>query len=119
MEKPREYFPSPTQIRGLGFKAIVKLPMIHSNILPTRGLKRYLRIAPVLILEQEQVMSEIKIKETVIRDKIISYLNQVSEDQVLSDNGVSTVRENIKEIINKILSQNKVTMVYFREFRVN
>ena len=74
---------------------------------------------PVLILEKEEVLNEIRIKETLIRDRIISYLNTQSEKEVLSVDGMDIVKGNIKEIINKTLDQNKVSMIYFREFRVN
>lgn len=99
--------------------AVIKFPIIVTNILPTNNLKRYLRVLPVLILEKEEVLNEIKIKETVIRDRIIAYLNTQSEEEVLSEKGMNVVKENIKEIINKTLDQNKVSMIYFREFRVN
>ena len=103
----------------LDFKGVIKFAMINTNILPTNDLKRYFRIAPVLILEKEEVLSETRIKESLIRDKIISYLNTQSESDLLSEKGMDMVRDRIKEIINKLLDQNKVTMVYFREFRVN
>lgn len=118
-EKPVTLLDQPKTQSGPGYKAIVKLPQILTNILPSRDLKRYLRITPVLILDKEQVLNEIKIKETIIRDKVMSYMNNLSEDQILSDNGMDITREKIREIINNILSQNKVSMIYFMEFRVN
>jgi len=120
----KDSFPEPESFQKqpsitLGFKGVYKFPLILTNILPTNDLKRYLRIMPVLILDKEEVLNEIRIKETLIKDKIISYLNTQSEGQVLSDNGMNLVKENIKEIINKTLDQNKVSMIYFQEFRVN
>ncbi|MFI5390789.1 MAG: flagellar basal body-associated protein FliL [Bacteriovoracales bacterium] len=118
-EKPETFFAPPKSQSGPGYKTIIKLPQILTNIMPTKDLKRYLRITPVLILDKEQVLNEIKIKETIIRDKIMSYINKLSEDQILSENGMDITREKIREIINNILSQNKVSMIYFMEFRVN
>lgn len=113
-ERTLSPLPMSLEIRG-----IYKFPMILTNILPTNNLKRYFRILPVLVLEKEEVLNEIRIKETLIRDRIISYLNTQSESEILSDKGMNLIKENIKEIINKTLDQNKVTMIYFREFRVN
>ncbi len=119
-EKPEKVFHQPpTSSSGPGFKGIVKLPQILTNIVSNKGLKRYLRIIPVLILEKEQVLNEIKIKETIIRDKIMSYISNQSEDQILSEKGMEKIREEIREIINNILSKNRVSMIYFMEFRVN
>jgi flagellar basal body-associated protein FliL len=119
-EKPEKLFEKhPDSTSGLVFKGIVKLPQILTNVLPSRNLKRYLRITPVLILEKQQVLNEVKIKETIIRDKIISFINNQPEDEILSENGMEIIREKIKEIINDILSQNRVSMIYFMEFRVN
>lgn len=109
------YSPTPS----LGYKGIVKFPAIHTNILPTNNLKRYLRLSPVFILEKEQALSEFTIKEALIRDKIISYLNTQSEEDILSEKGMIKAKISIKEIVNKLLDQNKVSMIYFQEFRVN
>lgn len=116
-EEPETVISSPQP--SLGFKGVVKFPMILTNILPTNNLKRYVRVSPVLILEKEQAFNEITIKETLIRDRIISYLNTQSEEEILSETGMIKVKGNIKEIINKLLDQNKVSMIYFQEFRVN
>ena len=72
-----------------------------------------------MILEKEQAFNEIAIKETLIRDRIISYLNAQSEEEILSEKGMTKAKSSIKEIINKLLDQNKVSMIYFQEFRVN
>jgi flagellar basal body-associated protein FliL len=116
-EQPEIAFSTPHQ--SLGFKGVVKFPMILTNILPTNNLKRFVRVSPVLILEKEQAFNEITVKETLIRDRIISYLNTQSEEDILSEKGMNKAKGSIKEIINKLLDQNKVSMIYFQEFRVN
>jgi flagellar basal body-associated protein FliL len=118
-KKPREFLPPPEVSQGLGLKAIIKIPKIHTNLLTSNNLKRYWRMAPVLILEKEQVLDEIKIKETIIREKIMYYVNNLPEEKVFSEKGMELVKENTKEIINRILTKNKVLMIYFLEFRVN
>jgi flagellar basal body-associated protein FliL len=116
-EEPETFITSPAL--GLGYKGVVKFPSILTNILPTNNLKRYVRVSPVLILEKELTLNEINIKETLIRDRIISYLNTQSEEEILSEKGMIKTKDNIKEIINKLLDQNKVSVIYFQEFRVN
>jgi len=116
-EEPETAISSPAP--SLGFKGVIKFPSILTNILPTNNLKRFIRVSPVLILEKEQTFNEIAIKETLIRDRIISYLNAQSEEEILSEKGMNKAKGSIKEIINKLLDQNKVSMIYFQEFRVN
>jgi flagellar FliL protein len=90
---------------------VVNLGGIDSN--------RYLRIQISLGVDSEDAQKMISEKMVIIRDKTISFLSTKTVEDIDTEGGLSKLRLEIKDLLNKLLgSGDIIKQVYFSDFIV-
>ncbi|MDN5293740.1 MAG: flagellar protein FliL [Eubacteriales bacterium] len=80
---------------------------------------RFIKIKVVLELSETKIDDEkMKEKEGVIRDTILSIVRKKTSDEVHGSEGLSKLRGEIKEALNKKVFGGKLMNVYFTDFVV-
>ncbi len=78
--------------------------------------ERYLKVHPVLEVDSEDVVEEIKQKLPQVKDILITIFSSKGLDDVTSLAGKDRLKQEIMDKINEVLSKGKVEGVYFEEF---
>ncbi len=78
--------------------------------------ERYLKVTPVLELDNEDVIEEINQKLPQVKDILISIFSSKGLDEVMPLAGKERLKQEIIDKVNEILSKGKIIGVYFSEF---
>lgn len=81
--------------------------------------KGYIKVSLVYLLDSKDIEKELQSKDYEIRDRIFTILRSKNFDSVKDSNGMEELRKQIKESINSVLSDGKITDVYFTSIIVN
>jgi flagellar FliL protein len=81
--------------------------------------KGYIKFSMVYLLTSKETEAEINLKDSEIRDKILSILRAKRFSEVRDSKGMETLREDIKASINGILVSGKIQDIYFTSILVN
>lgn len=79
---------------------------------------RYIKVNIELEYNDKKIENELKEKNTIIRNDIISILRNQTSDQVAGAEGQEKVRKLILTKVNEILQNGKIVNVYFDNFIV-
>lgn len=80
---------------------------------------RFIKVKVVLELNETKIDNEkMKEKEGAIRDTILSILRKKTSDEVQGSEGLSKLRGEIKDALNKKVFGGKLMNVYFTDFVV-
>ena len=79
---------------------------------------RYLRASIVLELTSDKMAKEFEARESLIRDRIITFLSSLRFGQTAGAKGKEQIRKGIAAQINAHLKSGKLRGVYFTEFVV-
>jgi flagellar FliL protein len=86
--------------------------------LADKGGNRYLRVTMDLELQNDELKNELGKRLPQVRDSILMILPSKRFEDISSAEGKTALRDEILEKINGILTQGKVTNIYFKEFVV-
>jgi flagellar FliL protein len=78
--------------------------------------RRYLKVTMSLELEGEELSLELDAKSAVLRDRIIRILTSKSLEEISSKKGKQKLSEQIKEVLNAMLTDGSIKGIYFTEF---
>ncbi len=93
------------------------LELFTVNLLSESG-RRYLKVEMNLELEGEELEKELETKKPVLRDIIIRILSSKSLEEISTEKGKETLKEQIVSEINPRLKDGKIKNVYFVDFVV-
>lgn len=79
---------------------------------------RYLRASIVLELDNEKMALEYQARESLVRDRIITFLSSLRFGQTQGAQGKEQIRKGIAAQVNAHLKAGKLRGVYFTEFVV-
>ena len=82
------------------------------------GGRRYLSTAIVLELENKEMLPSLEKKIPEIRDRILMILPTQTFKDIQSVDGKDSLRNTLIGALNSVLSQGKITNIYFQEFVV-
>ncbi|MBM7623512.1 flagellar basal body-associated FliL family protein [Sporohalobacter salinus] len=80
--------------------------------------RRYLRMDLVLEVSNEDVIKKLKSRNPQIRDAVISIIRTKKTEDINTKAGTKALREQIRSELNKLISEGRVTNVFFTEFVV-
>jgi flagellar FliL protein len=86
--------------------------------LADHGGKRYLRITMALELSEPDAISTIESRLPQIRDAVLMILPSKKYDDVSTTEGKITLRNEVMEKINSLMTKGQVNNIYFTEFVV-
>lgn len=86
--------------------------------LADKGGNRYLRVTMDLELQNAELKDELSKRLPQVRDSILMILPSKRFEDISSAAGKTALRDEILEKTNGILTQGKVTNIYFKEFVV-
>jgi len=86
--------------------------------LADKGGNRYLRVTMDFELGNPEVQTELNKRLPQIRDSILMILPSKRFDDISSVEGKIALRDEILEKLNSLLTQGKITNIYFKEFVV-
>ncbi len=86
--------------------------------LADKGGNRYLRVTMDLELQNPEVETELNKRLPQVRDSILMILPSKRFEDISSVEGKVALRDEILEKINGIITQGKVTNIFFKEFVV-
>jgi len=117
-KKRQESLEKPTLTQPEG--KLFPLQAFTSNLAQSEGgPRRYVRLEAVLKFNQEAKDEELKSKTPRMRDSIITLLNSKRPEDLMSVEGKSFLKEEIKSSINTFLQDGKVIDIYYVGFQVN
>ena len=93
------------------------LELFTVNLLSESG-RRYLKVEMNLELDGEELQKELETKKPVLRDVIIRILSSKSLEEISTEKGKETLKEQIVSEINPHLKDGKIKNVYFVDFVV-
>ena len=79
----------------------------------------YIKFSMVYLLTSKDAEKEVFLKDSEIRDKILSILRTKKFSEVKDSNGMESLRVEIKESLNSILVGGKIEDIYFTNIIVN
>ncbi len=97
---------------------LVPMETFLVNLAGTRGNK-LVKINMELELDGAKVEEEIDKRKPQIRDIIIILLSSKTYDQVTTQEGKKTLRDEVRDTVNSFLVKGKIKHVYFTDFIVN
>lgn len=86
--------------------------------LADKGGNRYLRVTMDLELGNPELETELTKRLPQVRDSILMILPSKRFDDISSAEGKTALRDELLEKINSLLTQGKITNIYFKEFVV-
>jgi flagellar FliL protein len=95
----------------------VTLDPIVINLMDPTG-KRYLQIQISLEVGDKKMEDEIKEKEPIIKDIIISVIGEKTVDDVLAPNAKEEIKKELKEKINQALGEDVILNIYILQYIV-
>lgn len=104
---------------GAGAREIKPITYEAGEILTNLSDEGYIKLSMVYLLDNEKVLNEITKKDYQIRDDIFCILRAKKLNEVKDSKGMEGLRAEIKESINKILTQGQILDVYFTSIIVN
>ena len=104
-----------SSITGQGY--IYKMEPYLVNLMDP-GVPRYLKITLHVESNQEKVSEEYDKRLPQLRDAILTILSSKNYNDIMSSEGKTSLREEIKAKMNQLLVGLKVQNVYFTEFVV-
>ena len=78
--------------------------------------KRYLMVKIGLESDKAKALSEVTEKEVVVRDAILRNLSARRVDELASIEQRDALKDGLRETINQILENGKVTRLYFTQY---
>ncbi len=78
--------------------------------------ERYLKVNPVLEVDNEEVVEEINQKLPEVKDILITIFSSKTLDDVMPLAGKDRIKQEIMDKVNEVLTKGKVIGVYFSEF---
>ncbi len=78
--------------------------------------ERFIKVQPVLEVDGDDTVSELKDKHAQVMDVLINIFSSKTLEDVTSLSGKDHLKQEIVDKINKILPEGKVLRVYFVEF---
>jgi flagellar basal body-associated protein FliL len=91
---------------------IYQFPDIIVNPAGTSG-RRFLVVSMSLEVSEAKALEELKVKEPILRDALITLLAAKSFEYVSDVLNMETLRSEIMDEVNKHLTKGKVTKIYF------
>ncbi len=95
----------------------VKLDPTVVNVLEKNTI-HYIKVGLEVSVSTPETLEEIKAKMSLLKDKLIYILSDISLREALTLGGKSLLKEDIQSAFNKILTKGKITGVYFTEFTI-
>ncbi len=95
----------------------ITLDPIIVNLLDPTG-KRYLQIQISLEVGDKKLEDELKEKQPIIKDTIISVLGEKTVDDVLAPNAKEEIKKELLEKINQALGEDVVLHIYILQYIV-
>ena len=86
--------------------------------LSDQGGKRYLRVTMALELSDPDAVATIESRLPQVRDAILMILPTKTYDDVSTTDGKITLRSQVMEKINNLMTKGRVNNIYFTEFVV-
>ena len=86
--------------------------------LADHGGKRYLRVTMALELSDPESVATIESRLPQVRDAVLMILPTKTYDDVSTTDGKITLRNQVMEKINTLMTKGRVTNIYFTEFVV-
>jgi flagellar FliL protein len=86
--------------------------------LADHGGKRYLRVTMALELSDPEAVATIESRLPQIRDAILMILPAKNYDDISTTDGKITLRNQVMEKINSLMTKGRVNNIYFTEFVV-
>lgn len=86
--------------------------------LTDKNPKQYVDLSLNLILREDMELSECSAREAVLRDLLIYILSGYSASELSSPAELNKLKRLIKDEINAILSESRVTDIYFAKFNL-
>ena len=86
--------------------------------LADHGGKRYLRVTMALELSDPESVATIESRLPQVRDAVLMILPTKTYDDVSTTDGKITLRNQVMEKINSLMTKGRVTNIYFTEFVV-
>ena len=90
-----------------------------ANLAQGDGPRRFIRLSTVLKFSQDSSEDEFKKRKAQIRDTVITTLNSKRPEDLLSVQGKSFLKEEIKAAINSFLVDGHVVDIFYVNFQVN
>ncbi len=96
---------------------LYNLDPIVVNLFDPTG-KRYMQIRLALALPDKKVEEEIKDKEPIIKDAIITYLSAKTPEEVIQPEAKEVIKKDLLKRINEALGEDLVLKVYITQYIV-
>jgi flagellar FliL protein len=90
-----------------------------ANLAQGDGPRRFIRLSTVLKFSKDSSEDEFKRRKAQIRDTVITTLNSKRPEDLLSVQGKSYLKEEIKAAINSFLVDGHVIDMFYVNFQVN
>jgi flagellar basal body-associated protein FliL len=84
--------------------------------LSDKNPKQFVKLSLSMILREDTELVECSAKEPVLRDLLIMLLSRYSSDELASPSELNKLKRLIKDEMNAILSESRVTEIYFTKF---
>ncbi|NLV91196.1 MAG: hypothetical protein GX030_02225 [Firmicutes bacterium] len=89
------------------------------NLAPGRGLSnRFIRTGIVIASQDPDTVKELEIRAPQVRDCLISVLRGRTAEEVLSQRGMTQLKQEVISVLNEILGARAISDVYFTDFVV-
>lgn len=98
-------------------KVIYPMEPVVVNLLDPTG-KRYLQVRLALGVADKKAEEEIKTKEPMIRDVIITYLSSKTPEEVIQPEAKETIKKDLLIKINEALGDEILQAVYITQYIV-
>ncbi|AMO56404.1 hypothetical protein GZ77_06300 [Endozoicomonas montiporae] len=116
------WFMSGTAGAGTGASKPVYYEMdsVVVNVSRTGKSNRYFKVKPVLVVNHESSLNEIKHYSPIIRSRLIALYSRESVDELLAEDGFDSLRERsldeVRDVIASTDGSHSVSKVLFNEF---
>ena len=97
--------------------SLYSLEPIVVNLLDPTG-KRYIQIGLALALPDKKYEEEIKEKEPIIKDVVITVLSSKTPEEVLQPEAKEEIKKELLEKLNEVLGEDIVLGIYITQYIV-
>ncbi|QER42135.1 flagellar basal body-associated FliL family protein [Thermodesulfobacterium sp. TA1] len=98
-------------------KVIYPLEPVVVNLLDPTG-KRYLQVRLAFGVADKKAEEEIKVKEPMIKDVIITYLSSKTPEEVMQPDAKEAIKKDLLVKINEALGEEIVLAIYITQYIV-
>ncbi len=91
-------------------------PMVVN--IPDQNTIHYLKLQVEMACSSPEVVEEMKIKMSQLKDKMLFITSDMSLRQILASGGKTLLKDDLQGAFNKLLSKGSIKELYFTEFTV-